>query len=389
MTDLTDAALYAQGLPHALLARLRRESPVFWHEAKPGEGFWAVLRHDDVIAVSRDHETFSVALGGVFLADQPPAMVGSLLTTDPPEHTRLRRAVQDAFTNRALAEIEGWLQERAAALMAAAARRGRLDFVRELAAELPLQTINQMMAIPEADRGRLLELGDAVIRAPANETQRAMAELGAYGYQLAQQRADASGRDLVSQILRAAQSGGRPLVAEEFAALFMQIAVAANETTRSLLSAGLFTLLERPERYAALRAEPALLPGAVEELLRFTTPIYHFRRTAARDAVLRGQQIRAGQRVLVFYISANFDERVFQDPLRFDPRRAPNPHLSFGFGEHFCLGARLARMEARIFLAALLQRFERVELDGEPQRLPSNLTNSWLSIPIRVHEAAH
>jgi cytochrome P450 len=207
------------------------------------------------------------------------------------------------------------------------------------------------------------------------------------GYELARARQGRGGEDLISILLRA-ERDGRPLEPVDFAALFVQIAVAANETTRTQLSGALLALIDHPDAWRALAAEPALLPVAVEEMLRWVTPVHYFRRTATRDVELRGRRIRAGDRVVLHYTSANFDEEVFADPFRFDVRRDPNPHLAFGFGEHFCLGARLARLEARVFFEELLSRFERAELAGPPRRLRSNLNNAWKAIPIRLVERA-
>ncbi|MEE9606901.1 MAG: cytochrome P450, partial [Myxococcota bacterium] len=307
----------------------------------------------------------------------------------PPEHLRMRRIVLEAFTPQAIAGMEPWLRERAREIMDAAACRRDCDFVRDLAGALPMQTINQMMAIPEEDRGRIVALGDRIIgrsdpdfAAQPGEPD-PHHELGAYGFALAQQRVGRGGRDLISLMLDA-EIEGRPLDGVAFAALFVQIAVAANETTRTLLSGAMLALLEHPDAYRALESDPSLLPSAVEEMLRWVTPVHYFRRTATRDVELRGQKIREGDRVVLHYTSANFDEEVFADPFRFDVRRDPNPHLAFGFGEHFCLGARLARLEARVFFEEFFRRFAGVELSGAPRRLRSNLNNAYKAIPVRL-----
>lgn len=392
--DIHDPDLYVEGVPHALFARLRREEPVFFQELPGGAGYWALLKHADVMAASRDWRTFSAARGGIVIEDPPPERLAmlrtQLLSMDPPAHGRLRRAVLDAFTPAVVAGMEPWLRARAREIMDAAAEKGECDFVRDLAAELPMQTLNQMMAIPESDRGRVIELGDRIIGMSDPELAGGDAEdpataLGAYGYELACERRGAGGRDLISLMLGAHLEEGEPLSEVEFAGLFVQIAVAGNETTRTLLSGALLALVEHPGAWQALAADPGLLPVAVEEMLRWTTPVHYFRRTATRDVEVRGRRIREGDRVVLHYTSANFDEEVFARPERFDVRRDPNPHLAFGWGEHFCLGARLARLEARVFFEELFRRFRAAELAGPPRRLRSNLTNSYKEIPVRLH----
>lgn len=399
--DLYDPEQYVAGVPHALLARLRREEPVYWQELPGGRGFWALLKHADVLAASTDPATFSAARGGIVIEDQPPEQLARmrmmLLCMDPPEHGPLRRVVLDAFTPARIQAMEPWLRARTRALLDAAAARcgagGAVDFVRDLAGALPLQVVAEMMAIPDAEQARLVALGDRIIGrtdpdfTPAPGEGDPHVELGAMGYELARARQGRGGEDLISILLRA-ERDGRPLEPVDFAALFVQIAVAANETTRTQLSGALLALIDHPDAWRALAAEPALLPVAVEEMLRWVTPVHYFRRTATRDVELRGRRIRAGDRVVLHYTSANFDEEVFADPFRFDVRRDPNPHLAFGFGEHFCLGARLARLEARVFFEELLSRFERAELAGPPRRLRSNLNNAWKAIPIRLVERA-
>jgi cytochrome P450 len=393
VTDIYDPDLYTAAVPHALFRRLRRTAPVYWQERPDGQGYWALLKHADVMAASRDWQTFSAARGGIVIEDQPPERLAALrtmlLSMDPPEHGRLRRGVLDAFTPARVGALEPWLRERAHAIMAAAAERRECDFVRDLAAELPMQTINQMLGVPEADRGRIVALGDRIIGASdpdlrdGTDAFDASTALGAYGYQLASARKGHEGDDLISVLMRT-RFEGHPLSEVEFAALFVQLAVAGNETTRTLLAGALLALLEHPEAYHALEADSGLLPVATEEMLRWVTPVHYFRRTAVRDVELRGQRIRAGDRVVLHYTSANRDEEVFVRPDTFDVRREPNPHLAFGFGEHFCLGARLARLEVRVFFEAFFERFARVELTGAPRRLRSNLNNGYKAIPVRL-----
>lgn len=393
MTDIYDPDLYVEAVPHDRLRALRRSDPVFRQELPDGQGFWALLRHADVVAASRDWQTFSAARGGIVIEDQAPERLAALrtmlLSMDPPEHGRLRRGVLDAFTAARVEAMEPWLRQQASAIMDAAAERRDCDFVRDLAGELPLQTINQMMGVPEVDRGRIVALGDRIIGANDPDVHDGTAsfdastELGAYGYQLACERKSAAADDLISTLMRT-QFEGHPLTEVEFAAVFVQLAVAGNETTRTLLTGAMLALLDHPEAYRALEHDYGLLPVATEEMLRWVTPVHYFRRTATRDVAVRGRQIREGDRVVLHYTSANRDEDVFADPDRFDVCRDPNPHVAFGFGEHFCLGARLARLEIRVFFEAFFDRFAGIELTGSPRRLRSNLNNAYKSVPVRL-----
>ncbi len=395
--DIYDPEGYVDAVPREIFARLRSEAPVFWQELPDGRGFWALLKHADVMLASKDPATFSAARGGIVIEDPAPDQLERirmmLLAMDPPEHVRMRRIVLEAFTPTAIMAMEPWLRERAQRIMADAAERGECDFVRDMAAELPMQTINQMMAIPVEDRGRIVELGDRIIGrsdpdfAPGPDESDPHTELGAYGFGLASERRGKPGKDLISVMLNA-DTEEHPLDEAEFAGLFVQIAVAGNETTRTLLAGGLLALIEHPEAWTVLAADPTRLPTAVEEMLRWVTPVHYFRRTATRDVELRGCKIREGDRVVLHYTSANFDEEVFDDPLRFDVARDPNPHLALGFGEHFCLGARLARLEARVFFEEFFRHFEAVELVGRPRRLRSNLNNAIKEMPIRLRPRA-
>lgn len=389
--DIYDHRQYATAVPHDTLAELRRDAPVFWQDLPDGGGVWYLLKHADVAAASRDPHTFSAALGGIIIENGTPEQMAvnrtQLLSMDPPEHTEMRQLVFNAFTPRTVDGMADWLRGRSRQIMDRAAEMGECNFVMDVAGELPLQLINQMMGVPEADRDMIARLADEVI-AGGGDRDRTDEEdpgkiLGAYGYQLAADRIGKGGDDLITLMTEATYQG-EPLDATGFAGLFVQIAVAGNETTRSLMAGGMLALIERPDDYETLAADPSRLPAAVEEMFRWVTPVHYFRRTATRDVEVRGKTICEGDRVALHYTSANRDEDVFDDPFRFDIARDPNPQLAFGWGEHFCLGARLARLEVRIFFEELLARFERVELIGDVKRLPSNLTNTTLDIPVRL-----
>jgi cytochrome P450 len=389
--DVYDSTQYAAAVPHEKFAELRRTDPVHWAELPDGEGAWYLLKHADVARASREWQQYSAARGGIVLENQTPEALErgrtQLLSMDPPEHTEMRHLVFSAFTPRTVDAMEPWLREQSKAIMQRALEAGETEFVYGIAGELPMQVINQMMAVPDEHRSHIVQLADAVI-AGGGGRERGTAEdpgvvLGGLGYQLAAERKGKGGSDLISLMLQATYQG-QPLDEVGFAGLFVQIAVAANETTRSLLSGGMLALIEHPEAFATLATEPARIPRAVEEMLRWVTPVHYFRRTATCDIELGGKTIREGDRVALHYTSANHDEDVFADPFRFDIDRDPNPHLAFGWGEHFCLGARLARLETKIFFEELLAAFKTVELTGPVVRLASNLTNTTTHMPVRV-----
>jgi cytochrome P450 len=389
--DIYENDQYATAVPHDKITRLRREDPVHWQDLPDGGGCWYLLKHADVAEASREWQRFSAARGGIVIEEQTPEALErnrtQLLSMDPPEHREMRNLVLSAFTPRTIDAMEPWLREQSRAIMRRAAEMRECDFVMEVAGELPMQTINQMMAVPEEHRSRIVQLADEVI-AGGGGRERGHDEdpglvLGGLGYEMAAERKGKNGTDLISLMLRATYQG-EPLDEIGFAGLFVQIAVAANETTRSLLSGGLLALVENPDAYQALEADRSKIPSAVEEMLRWVTPVHYFRRTATCDLELRGKIIREGDRVVLHYTSANFDEDVFADPQRFDITRNPNPHLAFGWGEHFCLGARLARLEARVFYEEFFDAFREVEVIGPIQRLASNLTNTTKRIPVRL-----
>ena len=307
---------------------------------------------------------------------------------DPPEHREMRNLVLTAFTPKAIDAMASWLRERSREIMAQAAALGTCDFVMDVAGELPMQTINQMMGVPEVHRKIIGVLADEVIAGGGGRDRAAAedpgAQLGALGYEMASERKGKNGTDLISLMLKATYQG-HPLDEIEFAGLFVQIAVAANETTRSMLSGSLLALIENPQAWKMLADDHSKIPTAVEEMLRWVTPVHYFRRTATRDVEVRGRTIREGDRVVLHYTSANFDEDVFDNPFRFDVTRNPNPQLAFGWGEHFCLGARLARLEARIFFEELLDHFAGADIVGPVKRLESNLTNTTQQIPVRLY----
>ena len=399
MIDVYSPDRYVNGAPYEDFARLRRESPVYWQPTPDGDGYWAITKHADVAEISRDAQTWSSARGFVVIEPLSEAQLAmmrfTLLGMDPPEHARYRRMLLGAFTPRMVAALEPRIREISRGIAARAARGREVDFAEELAGELPMQVIGELLGVPEPERAQLRAWAAQLTGSQDSERNpggaeaapAASIEMALYAIRLAQSRRGASTPDLTTVAVNA-EIDGHTMSDAEFGGFFVQLATAGNDTTRNLLCSGLLLLLQHPDALAALRADPSLIPGAVEEMLRCESPLHYFRRTATRDTELRGQKIRAGQRAALLYGSANRDEEVFRDPDCFDVRRSPNPHLSFGFGEHFCLGAALARLEARVFFEELLAAFQKIELAGAPRRQRSNLNNALNALPVRLYPAA-
>ena len=356
-----------------------------------GDGAWAVLRHADVTHVARTPEVFSASEGGVVIEDLEPDQLAMmrmmLLAMDPPGHLRYRRPLAPTFTGRAVARMEEQVRDVCRGIMGSLPH-GEVDFVHGVCAALPTQVIGRLMGLPEEDWGRIHHWAERVTGTQDDDMHEddedPAVAMAMYGIEFAgRRRAEPPGDDLAWLIL-SATFGDEPMSDIDFGSFFVQLVTAGNDTTRTMLSSGLHALLQHPDQLAGLRADPTLLPGAVEEILRWANPLHYFRRTAVVDTELNGAHIRAGQKVAMVYTSANRDEAVFEDPDRFDIRRAPNPHLSFGAGEHFCLGAQLARLEGRVFFEEVLGAFSTIELAGEPVRLRSNLNNSLKRLPVRL-----
>ena len=390
---LLDIELTTAGVPHARYAALRRSTPVCWQEAPEAGGYWAILKHADVQHVSRTPRLFSAEAKGMQLVDYTDQLP-TLLSLDPPRHSEIRRRVLHAFAPRVVRRLEARMREVVRASFSEVAERVSCDFVQDVVRPLPLAIVCELLGVPDEDRERVGAWADLLAGAADPEiarggktgTQGAL-EFGSYAFELAQKHALGAGDDLL-HVLRNAELEGEQVDLPTFCGLFVQIAIAGNETTRSTLVGGMLELIRRPEVYAALEREPALIPGAVEEMLRWLSPVHYFRRTALADAEIRGQRIAAGDRVAMLYASANRDEEVFAEPERFDVRRDPNPHVAFGFGEHFCLGAALGRLEARVFLEEFFRCFEGIALAGEPVRLRSMDLHAWKRMPVQLRPRA-
>jgi cholest-4-en-3-one 26-monooxygenase len=384
--DILPQSLWEHGVPYDALARLREHAPVYWHAEPDGPGFWAVTRHADVKAISKDPARFSSRQAGVSRRDieDPTALAmyrSIVIAMDPPEHGRMRGLISKAFTPRAIEGLEPVVRSIARHCVRAAVEKGKVDFIGEYAAAIPMHVISEMMGVPEEKRLRLAQLSagliddqDPEVAPTADFRETAQIEIFQIAQELAQSQSGGSGDNLSRRLLEAEIDGQR-LSEMDFSLFFLFLIVAGNETTRTAMSGGLLTLIDHPDQLAALMADRSLLPRAIEEMLRYWPPIHHFRRTAMCDLELRGQVIREGDKVIMWYPAANRDETVFADPDRFDIRRHPNDHLSFGFGEHFCLGASLARLELRVMFEELLAHVRSITPLAPPRRLRSNLIN--------------
>jgi cholest-4-en-3-one 26-monooxygenase len=375
--DIASHDTYVNGVPHDLFVRLRHEAPVFRHRASEPEQpgfFWVVTRHPDVIKVSRAFDQYSSAAKGCLLIDERADLeiARMLIDLDPPEHTRQRSRVNKVFTPRALRALDGHYRTVSADLIDDALAQGSFDFVTQVAAELPLIAIAELMGIPLEDRHKVFDWSNRMVGsndpeygdAASRDAEAAMGELYLYAAELAGQRKMDPRDDIITKLLTA--EGAEALSDDEFNLFVLLLAVAGNETTRNAISHGMLALIEHPDSWSALQADPGLLDGAIEEILRWASPVMQFRRTATGDVELHGQHIAKGDPVVMYYISANRDEAVFDDPFAFDITRSPNPHIAFGGGgHHFCLGANLARLEARVALTSLVKRVREVEVEHD------------------------
>jgi cytochrome P450 len=394
--DLYDPDLYIAGPPHEVFAELRRTQPVYFQEMTGEPGYWMVLKHADLVHVAREPLLFSASEGGVMLENleqgQLEMMRNMLLAMDPPRHVDYRRPVAPRFKARVIAQMEPQIRAICKEIMANAADKGDVEFVHDVTSSLPSRVIGQLMGLPEEDLPmihRLAEMNTSgqdadYTSAAVSDVPQASIDMAMYAIQFAMRRRNEPPQEDLTTLLLETDFNGNYMTDVDFGSFFVQLVTAGNDTTKTMLASGLLTLLEHPDQLDALRADPSLVPGAVEEILRYQNPLHYFRRTATADTELRGVPIKAGDKVAMIYTSANRDEDVFVDPQAFDIRRSPNPHLSFGIAEHFCLGVHLARLEGKVFFEELLATFPSIELTGEPMRVRSNLNNALKVLPIRL-----
>lgn len=406
--QILDNDIWAERVPHPEFKVLREQAPVAWFEEHDGNsGFWSITRLEDLVAVHRDHRTYSSQVGGTELEElerDPEAREArrTMLETDPPEHTRIRKLVSRNFTRRAIEKWETIARHLIAESIDRALTDGKVDFVDTVARRFPIQMISKLLGVPDKDAEQLFHWADAVVYHADPDFSDVLYDkdntdpyrllpfrspnsikVFEYAQQLAEAKRKKPETDVVS--ILATSDDLTPL---EFQTFFLLLIIAGNETTRHSLSHGALALAEFPDQLHRLRQEPDLVTTASEEILRWACPQIHFRRTAVCDTDLAGTAISAGDKVVTWYISANYDESMFTDPFTLDLGRDPNPHVTFGGGgPHICLGAWLARLEARVFLEEIAKRVGRIHLDGQPERIRSNFINGLKRLPLELEVA--
>ena len=430
-TRLFDPATYSHGVPYELIAEMRAFGSVQWIEEpsvmgwEEGPGYWAVLTHELVNRVLRDPETFSSHQGATQIRDPGTAdmlrfVQRMMLNQDPPGHTRLRRLLTKSFTPRAVARLEEGIAERAKLIVDKVESKGRADFAQEIAAELPLMTLAEIMGVPEQDRMLLFDWSNRVIgyqddeysasdqfdpstgtemaqrsreiretiaadtsgRMPDPRSREGLADMYFYAGELAEYRRRHPGEDVVSILLATSDEQGA-ITTEEFETMFFLFAVAGNETLRNGIPGGMLALLNHPEQMTILLDNLESLPMAIEEMLRYAPPVIHFRRTATKDTYLGQEKILKGDKVVIYHVAANRDPAGFETPDKFDVQRTPNDHVTFGAGPHFCLGAHLARSQMNAIFEQVLTRLPNLSLDGTPEHLVSNFQNGLKHLPVK------
>ncbi|MEX1254998.1 MAG: cytochrome P450 [Dehalococcoidia bacterium] len=410
--NLLDLDRFVEGVPFEEFALLRAEAPVYLHpEPDGGPGFWVITTYHDIVTVSQDWATYSSAQGVVGLsraerqyggddADPEaggPAAEGAqlmMLNMDPPKHTKLRKLVNTGFTMARINRLEEAVRKVTTEILDRVADRGECDFVTTIAAELPLQVIAELMGIPQEDRHKVFDWSNRMIGSADEEFHsagggplQASMEMFAYAEELATKRRTEPRDDLIS-VLLGAEVDGEQLTPLEIDVFFLLLAVAGNETTRNLIAGGMIALFESPDQWQRLLDDPSLCTSAVEEMLRWVTPVMYFRRTSTHDMEVQGQQIKEGDKVSLWYISGNRDEEVFPHADQFDVGRSPNMHIAFGGGgPHNCLGLNLARLEIKVMFEELLRRMPDLEQTGPAARLRSNFINGVKHLPVKFTPA--
>jgi cytochrome P450 len=406
--NFADLDLFEKGAPWEAFAEVRATgTPHFSEEAAPNHGFWSIMGYSEIVKVLRDSETFTserfTNLEEVD-AEQEQAR-RSLLETDGLRHRALRRMLQGEFTPQAVSKYETFLRGLTATTLDNAFAKGEFDFVEDVSADFPIRVLARILDVPDEDTGQLIDWGnrmigntdpehaDVLMEDPESEKYRlvpfrspAALEVFEYGQALAAQRRGKGKKDLVSVLADGVPSDGIPLSERDFNTNFLLLVVAGNETTRHTISHSMNNLINNPDQLALLQEDPSLIPWAVEEFLRFASPVYHFRRTTTKDVEINGVKIKEGQKVLPWFASGNRDPEVFTDPNKMDVTRNPNEHMTFGRGgPHMCLGNALARIEMRVMFEDLISRIDRVERTGSIDYLRSNFVHGIKRMPVKVH----
>ncbi len=403
--NLLDNDAFATDEPDTWFGWLRANAPVYWHDEPDAPGFWVLTKHADVVEVNRNSQVFSSdqKYGGVIpfeeaklaIINQFAAGIPLMLTMDDPDHGRYRKLVNRGFTPRAVGRVEERLKAIAKGLVDDALSQGTCDWVETVAAWLPITAITELVGVPAEDRRKVFDWANALVGATDPEfggdlsgVVTTMMEVFAYATELQEARRKRPAEDIMSTLVQA-DVDGEELTELEITMFFILLLNAGSETTRNAISHSLIAMMDQPDVYRELAEDRSLLPMAIEEMLRWATPVPYMRRTAIVDTEIRGQTIKAGDKVTIWYASANRDEEVFEDPYRFDIRRNPNPHTTFGGGgAHFCLGANLARMEIRVLFDEILDRVQEFKPAGPPERLRSNIVNGIKHLPVELVPAS-
>ena len=388
--NIYDPAQYASAVPHDKFTRLRASSPIFFQKESNGPGYWAVMKHADISYISKNPQLFSSAKGGINIPDAEPEDLEIarliMINMDPPQHGRFRKLVSTGFTPKMTARLEDAIRAAVTLILDRVARESEVDFVASIASQLPLYLIADLIGWPEADRDKMFDWSDRGSRIDYDPEDARIAAFDFWDYctTLIESIEDPkNGNDDLLHTLLRAEIDGEALSPLEIVNFLLLLAIGGNETTRNCISGGFLALHQNPKELELLLQNPeAHLDNAVEEMLRWTSPIIAFRRTATEDVTLRGANIRSGDKVVLYYASGNRDEEIFQQSQHFEITRSPNPHRSFGVGQHFCLGSTLARMEIKLLFEGLLKRFPKMRPIGEVERLNSNYVNGVVSFKV-------
>jgi len=400
--NLNDLDAFERGCPHDMFEVLRREAPVFWQDEPHGSGYWAITKYDDLKQISRRPLEFSSERQGSLIRDPDPGALAFIqqvmLSMDPPKHRNYRMLVNKAFTPRMVVAMRPRIAQICREIVNKVIEKGECDFVEELAAPLPMLVITEMMGVPEEDRQNVYEISNKMVgfddpeyhdgktlamkAGEHDENMQLSAQMFLYAAKLREKALTHPSDDLATALVNV-ELDGRKLTPEEFNFFFLLLLIAGNETTRTVTTNGMISLLDHPDQLRALKQDMSLLGGAIEEILRFSPAVHSFRRSATQTTEIRGQKIEENAKLILWYPSANRDEDVFPDPQRFDIRRSPNDHVAFGYGEHYCLGANLARMELQEIFRELVTRIDGLERTAKPRRLRSNFINGVKEMRVR------
>tara|TARA_B100001029_G_scaffold163400_1_gene153478 strand:- start:370 stop:1626 length:1257 start_codon:yes stop_codon:yes gene_type:complete len=408
ITDLINASAYGQnGVPHDLWTHLREESPVYWYAQRGHTPFWAITKHEDIMEVSSQPDIFSSEAGGIIVLNEaqiqsfieggsgsPLAQMKTIITMDPPEHRAYRKVASGYFTPRGVTNLDEIVKSSAAAIFDDLPTEGEVDFIEAIAQKHPLRVLATILGIDKEQEERLLVITqelfgseDPDMRRGGEDRETARKELGMEFYMLFDEiikdRRSCPRDDLATMLANAELSDGCPLGQLETLGYYLIVFTAGHDTTRNALSGAISAFLDHPDEFERLRNDPGLSKAAVDEIVRWTTPVNYMKRQAVQDYELRGQKIKAGEELALFYCSANRDEDVFDDPFTFDITRSPNRHLGFGWAEHYCLGAHLAKASMKALTEEMVRRIDWMEPNGERTFISSNFVVGLKTLPVK------